>query len=295
MRLFTTQSPQNQTPSVEKETHSANASEPTLRYCKNCYTQLHGEYCSECGQRDFDFKKNWKVLAGETLSSLFNFDGKIPRGLFNLIFRPGYITKEFLAGRRAKQIPPVRLYLFSNLVFFLFMIGVFLPQDTDFVSISDDFEVDQSVEDPSLLDRFLQKSLDEPDKFVGTFQTWLPKISLFIVPLLALATRILFRKRNLIFLEHIIIALYFSSFFLIWGMVSEFTGMFVDYARTGYGQKISELLEYWVFIYLVLMLKNVFSLGWLKAMAAAILLTFYAIFMGVALIVTTLFLAGYLA
>ncbi|MBV8405773.1 MAG: DUF3667 domain-containing protein, partial [Gammaproteobacteria bacterium] len=36
-----------------------------------------------------------------------------------LLLRPGYLTREFLAGRRARYLPPVRLYLVISLLFFL--------------------------------------------------------------------------------------------------------------------------------------------------------------------------------
>src|SRR4029453_9696672 len=36
-----------------------------------------------------------------------------------LFTRPGQLTAEMLAGRRARYIPPVRLYLVASVVFFL--------------------------------------------------------------------------------------------------------------------------------------------------------------------------------
>jgi hypothetical protein len=36
-----------------------------------------------------------------------------------LLFKPGFLTSEFLAGRRAKYLPPFRLYLVLSLLFFV--------------------------------------------------------------------------------------------------------------------------------------------------------------------------------
>ena len=46
-------------------------------------------------------------------------DSRLWRTLAALLLRPGYLTREFLAGRRARYLPPVRLYLVISLVFFL--------------------------------------------------------------------------------------------------------------------------------------------------------------------------------
>lgn len=38
-----------------------------------------------------------------------------------LLFKPGFLTKEFIAGRRVRYLPPLRLYLVLSVVFFLVM------------------------------------------------------------------------------------------------------------------------------------------------------------------------------
>jgi hypothetical protein len=46
-------------------------------------------------------------------------DHRLWRTLHALLFKPGFLTHEFLAGRRARYLPPVRLYLVLSVVFFL--------------------------------------------------------------------------------------------------------------------------------------------------------------------------------
>jgi hypothetical protein len=41
------------------------------------------------------------------------------RTLWALLAKPGHLTREFLAGRRARYLPPVRLYLVLSVAFFL--------------------------------------------------------------------------------------------------------------------------------------------------------------------------------
>jgi hypothetical protein len=50
---------------------------------------------------------------------LTHADSRLWRTLAALLFRPGYLTRELLAGRRARYLPPVRLYLVISVAFFL--------------------------------------------------------------------------------------------------------------------------------------------------------------------------------
>ena len=87
--------------------------------CENCGTPLQGPYCHKCGQHDFDFTRSfWHVLL-EALESVFHFDEKIFRNLVSLLFRPGRLSADFNAGKRASQVPPFRLYVFVSFVYFL--------------------------------------------------------------------------------------------------------------------------------------------------------------------------------
>ena len=52
---------------------------------------------------------------------LTHADSRVWRTLGALLARPGLLTREFLAGRRARYLPPVRLYLVVSVVFFLWM------------------------------------------------------------------------------------------------------------------------------------------------------------------------------
>jgi hypothetical protein len=47
-----------------------------------------------------------------------HFDSLIFRTLFPLLFRPGFLVNEYLAGRRARYLNPIRMYVFLSIVFF---------------------------------------------------------------------------------------------------------------------------------------------------------------------------------
>jgi Protein of unknown function (DUF3667) len=88
--------------------------------CENCGAALSGRYCAACGQRaEPPVHSLWHFMqvAAEDLT---HADSRLWRTLAALLFRPGYLTREFLAGRRARYLPPVRLYLVLSVAFFLF-------------------------------------------------------------------------------------------------------------------------------------------------------------------------------
>jgi hypothetical protein len=87
--------------------------------CENCGAPVPGKYCGACGQRrEAPVHSLWHFtrLATEDLT---HADSRLWRTLAALLFRPGLLTREFLGGRRARYLPPVRLYLVLSVVFFL--------------------------------------------------------------------------------------------------------------------------------------------------------------------------------
>ena len=92
--------------------------------CPNCGFRFdlqspYTNYCPECGQENHDLNIPLKNLVKEFIDSVFNFDGKSVRTLKALIFKPGLLTVEFMLGRRASYVMPVRLYVFISFLFFL--------------------------------------------------------------------------------------------------------------------------------------------------------------------------------
>lgn len=93
--------------------------QPVTLVCANCHAALDGEYCSACGQRHEPHVHTVAHFASEAFESVSHADSRLWRTLWYLLARPGFLTREFFAGRRVRYLPPFRLYLVISVVFFL--------------------------------------------------------------------------------------------------------------------------------------------------------------------------------
>lgn len=94
--------------------------EPAQPSCLNCGATLVGQYCSGCGQRARVRLITLWELFRDVVGDLFELDSRLWRSLIPLVFRPGKLTRDYLAGRRVYYMPPFRMYLIISLIFFLF-------------------------------------------------------------------------------------------------------------------------------------------------------------------------------
>lgn len=87
--------------------------------CSNCDAIITGPYCSQCGQdSESSIKYFWTVIL-HLLDDVFSFDSRASRTIWPLLTRPGFLTNEYVLGRRVHYVPPLRLYLFISIVFFI--------------------------------------------------------------------------------------------------------------------------------------------------------------------------------
>lgn len=93
----------------------ANAS----RLCANCGAVVPEAFCGVCGQRQATRLVSVRRMVMDVLDDQLLVNSALPRTLGNLLFRPGFLTREYVSGRIVRYIAPFRLYLVSSLVFFL--------------------------------------------------------------------------------------------------------------------------------------------------------------------------------
>lgn len=88
-------------------------------HCLNCGKRIGNvNFCPHCGQQNTDRKISVGQMLHEFLGDYFTFDSKFFRSLLPLMIKPGHLTKEYVSGRRVSYILPVRLYVFTTLIFF---------------------------------------------------------------------------------------------------------------------------------------------------------------------------------
>ncbi|PCH94582.1 MAG: hypothetical protein COB85_05470 [Bacteroidetes bacterium] len=88
--------------------------------CSNCgHTLSEDSYCSSCGQQNTDNSVSLWILIKDFIDDYFSFDSRLFKSIVPLLFKPGFLTKEFNTGKRVKFIPPLRMYFIISLVFFL--------------------------------------------------------------------------------------------------------------------------------------------------------------------------------
>lgn len=87
--------------------------------CQNCGDPTPGQYCPQCGQRKLEVRVSLGAVFGDVLQDEFVMNAALPRTVVALLFRPGLLTAEYIGGRIARYIPPLRLYLVTSVVFFL--------------------------------------------------------------------------------------------------------------------------------------------------------------------------------
>jgi hypothetical protein len=88
-------------------------------HCLNCGTELQGPFCYFCGQPDKNFMRFFPALMRDLMEDMLDLDSRFMRTLKPLLFKPGKLTRDYMSGRRFRYAPPMRVYIFSSIVFFL--------------------------------------------------------------------------------------------------------------------------------------------------------------------------------
>ncbi|MEM9896389.1 MAG: DUF3667 domain-containing protein [Bacteroidota bacterium] len=179
----------------------------------------------------------FKEFVLDFLGDYFTFDSLIFRSVKPLIFMPGFLTLEFISGRRVSYIPPLRLFIFISILFFI----VLGPVDT---------VLDQeNIQEAAFLDSF--------------FTTWFPRLFFLLLPLFALFLLLLFRKRGQYYLKHFIFSVHYHAFaFLLLTVMV----VLIDYIFPS-----SVFLSRWALVislillevYLVIALRRVYQQKWI--------------------------------
>ncbi|WP_460557561.1 DUF3667 domain-containing protein [Ferruginibacter profundus] len=106
--------------------------------CLNCNAVVQGRYCHICGQENIEPKESFWHLVSHFFQDITHFDGKFFSSLKLLIFKPGFLSREYMVGRRASYLNPIRMYVFASALFFLIFFSLFhMDPDKSIVTSGD--------------------------------------------------------------------------------------------------------------------------------------------------------------
>ena len=97
--------------------------------CLNCNAVVDGKYCSVCGQENLEPQESLWHLIGHFFNDITHFDGKFFSSVKYVITKPGFLTAEYVRGRRMSYLNPVRFYVFTSFLFFLIFFSFILNMD----------------------------------------------------------------------------------------------------------------------------------------------------------------------
>ena len=151
-----------------------------LAQCPNCGRDLEGAYCAECGQKATALNPTLHDFVHDLTHELLHVDGKIFRSVRLLLTKPGFLSREYFAGRRARYISPIRLYLIFSVVYF----GVSALMSTPLTE-----------QDRAELQKLQGSSsrLANPE-VGGRLEAWMPRAIFVLVPVFALLTSMVTRS-----------------------------------------------------------------------------------------------------
>ncbi len=188
--------------------------------CPNCETRLVGEYCHRCGQQAIT-PHHYALghFLGHALHDLTHFDSKIFRSIFPLLFKPGFLTAEYLAGRQKSYIKPITMFVLVNLFFFLVVHRMGMLNWT--------FEGVTGGPHGALAKRLVAEKIVaqqvSEEEFVAHFNQVLRynqrSMFFFLIPLFAVALKFFYLRRRRYYVEHLIFSIHFHSYFLIYVVV----------------------------------------------------------------------------
>ncbi len=97
--------------------------------CLNCGATVQGKYCHVCGQENVEPKETFWHMVTHFFYDITHFDSSFFHTIHHLVLKPGFLSGEYMAGRRASYLHPVRMYVFTSAIFFLLFFSLFNPGD----------------------------------------------------------------------------------------------------------------------------------------------------------------------
>lgn len=192
--------------------------------CQTCGNAHQANFCPNCGEKRYDpHSLSLKHIVEETLEGFTHADHTLIRTLRTVLFRPGELPAEYVAGRRVRYMKPLGFFLVANLIFFLLSTtNVFNQPLNSFLNYTPytNYGTNEAV---GHLLTARHQTLDEYTPVFNETMTSSSKTYLVVlIPVYALIFSLLFITTGRTFIEHLIFATYFVAFLLLLMLVETF-------------------------------------------------------------------------
>ncbi|MEO0734440.1 MAG: DUF3667 domain-containing protein [Bacteroidota bacterium] len=184
--------------------------------CLNCGTPLHGKFCANCGQRAstqrFTFRR---IFSTDFISDTFNLNQGLMRTFRDLTFRPGYLIRDYLGGKRK------RYFNFIGLLLILLAIEALLwsfahnaPADVLLESMRNQL----AASSPEMAENLRTEDIQRMNSQKIIFP--------FVIPLAAIGPFLFLRRLRLNYAECCIVIVFLLSMNTLLGTIISVLGLF---------------------------------------------------------------------
>jgi hypothetical protein len=243
--------------------------------CPECETMLAGDYCHGCGEkrpesRDLSLRHFFSEAAQELTSVEHS---KLFHTIWALLFRPGFLTREWTAGRRKRYLKPLNLCL-GIIALSLFAYSVYKPVSTfDLESLLKEQKREDSMK---LFERFAaKKHMEVPELFDRISEKWQHNMSLsplLIVGGFALVLQLVLVFLRRYFVEHLVFAMHFVSFSMLTVVLLWPVYFFIGIKQGGANIVVAALKWLVDIVYMYFAVRAVYGLGTIKTIPASLVL-----------------------
>jgi len=242
--------------------------------CANCGARLTGPFCVACGQKARPPNPTTLDFLRDFVAELFDYDSRIHRSVWLLFARPGFLSREAFADRRASYVSPLRLYLVFSVLFF-----ATLALAPDVININYTYTADPG-EQVDL--GAIARTKDELRKAVNdATNTWVPRLMFVLMPAYAALVMLLRRKSGRTYPQHLYFAMHVHSVAFFAATVGVVAGV-VAIPYLSAGVKVGALL--FVLIHVVLAFRRAYETSWFAAVWRSVVVNvLYAIVLVAAL------------
>ena len=270
--------------------------------CHNCGKDLEGAYCYFCGQPDRHLVRVFPTMMRELLEDAFDLDSRFARTLRPLLLRPGRLTADYLAGKRFRYTPPLRLYIFASMAFFVIAalasfsaINVTPPSSDDATEVEAQIQFNDRPWDletnpvvvpgmPASVNSWINEEIaqsprklkaleEDPSLIAEKLFDLAPQAMFVLLPVFALILKIWYAFARRYYYEHLIFSLHNHSFMFVCLTLAislEALALWLDPGESSWAYRLLEWLSIallaWVPVYLLLAQKRVYGQGWLMTL-----------------------------